>query len=290
MKRSRAALLLTGLAATLLCSMTAFAGWRYDESGYWWDNGDGSFPANQWMWLDGNEDGISECYYFDGSGYMLSDTTTPDGYTVDKNGAWILDGIIQTKTDPSFESSTDNTATSSNAADTSVSNGSSVTAGMQTGPSADSIYTVGSLNVRPLGEFAGASVLNETSSITLTDPQMKKMAVLLYVDMAKDPDYQSVMQSAQALGIDLNSEAMKNMITDVFVSSFTSSMGSQPVSAEDHSYPTGSWRHLRYDPSSMEGTYTDILVKYNSNAFYAIVFGGSDGYADVDRFMTECIF
>ena len=90
MKRSRAALLLTGLAATLLCSMTAFAGWRYDERGYWWDNGDGSYPANQWMWLDGNEDGISECYYFDGSGYMLSDTTTPDGYTVDKNGS-ILD-------------------------------------------------------------------------------------------------------------------------------------------------------------------------------------------------------
>ena len=289
MKRSRAALLLTALTATLLCSMTAFAGWRYDERGYWWDNGDGSYPANQWMWLDGNEDGISECYYFDGSGYMLSDTTTPDGYTVDKNGAWILDGIIQTKTDPSFGNGTDNTATSSNAADPSVSVGSSAS-GMETGPSADSVYMVGSLNVRPLGEFAGASVLNESSSITLTDPQMKKMAVLLYVDMTKDTDYQSVMQSAQALGVDLNSEAMKNMITDVFVSSFTSSMGSQPVSAEDHFYPTGSWRHLRYDPSSMEGTYTDILVKYDSNAFYAIVFGGSDGYVDVDRFMTECLY
>ena len=28
-------------------------------------------------------------YYFDENGYMLADTTTPDGYYVDVNGAWV---------------------------------------------------------------------------------------------------------------------------------------------------------------------------------------------------------
>ena len=39
-------------------------------------------PTNSWQWIDGNGDGVSESYYFDGNGYMLFNTTTPDGYTV----------------------------------------------------------------------------------------------------------------------------------------------------------------------------------------------------------------
>ena len=73
----------------------AYAGtWKQgidgDLSAWWYDNGDGTFPISSWMWIDGNNDGIAECYYFDDTGRMLSDTVTPDGYTVDKNGAWKL--------------------------------------------------------------------------------------------------------------------------------------------------------------------------------------------------------
>ena len=73
----------------------AYAGtWKQgidgDLSAWWYDNGDGTFPISTWMWIDGNDDGIAECYYFDDTGRMLSDTVTPDGYTVDKNGAWKL--------------------------------------------------------------------------------------------------------------------------------------------------------------------------------------------------------
>ena len=50
----------------------------------------------------GNDNGgpgrsISECYYFDGNGYMAANTTTPDGYTVDGSGAWVVDGVVQTQ-------------------------------------------------------------------------------------------------------------------------------------------------------------------------------------------------
>lgn len=47
--------------------------------------------------LDGNGDGVAECYYFDGNGYMLANTTTPDGYTVNADGAWTVNGVVQTK-------------------------------------------------------------------------------------------------------------------------------------------------------------------------------------------------
>lgn len=38
---------------------------------------------SEWIWSDG------ECYYFYSDGVMASDTITPDGYKVDKSGAWI---------------------------------------------------------------------------------------------------------------------------------------------------------------------------------------------------------
>lgn len=87
------------LTMTLLFVSTAFAGsWKQDNVGWWWQNDDGSYPKNCWQWLDGNNDGVSECYYFDSSGYCLMNTTTPDGYKVDKYGSWVVDGKVQTQT------------------------------------------------------------------------------------------------------------------------------------------------------------------------------------------------
>ena len=73
-------------------------GWQNDANGWWWKNDDGmSYPVNCWRWLDGNRDGVAECYYFGGNGYMLSDTVTPDGYHVNRDGAWVEpDGLVHT--------------------------------------------------------------------------------------------------------------------------------------------------------------------------------------------------
>lgn len=79
-------------------NMTVFAaGWQQNTTGWRWQNDDGSWHANGWQWLDGNGDGVAECYYFNGDGYMLANTTTPDGYTVNADGAWSVNGEIQTK-------------------------------------------------------------------------------------------------------------------------------------------------------------------------------------------------
>ncbi len=53
--------------------------------------------AAGWQWMDTDGDSVSECYYIQDDGTMLSGTTTPDGYTVNEQGAWVADGVVQTQ-------------------------------------------------------------------------------------------------------------------------------------------------------------------------------------------------
>lgn len=58
-----------------------------------------------WQWIDGNKDGIAECYAFNAVGWMFADATTPDGYIVNAEGAWVVDGVVQTKIVPTTTTS-----------------------------------------------------------------------------------------------------------------------------------------------------------------------------------------
>ena len=46
-----------------------------------------------WQWIDGN------CYYLDAQGQnegaLYRNTTTPDGYAVDAEGRWVVNGVVQ---------------------------------------------------------------------------------------------------------------------------------------------------------------------------------------------------
>lgn len=92
----RTAVLTAALSAAF--GMTAFAAghWEKDATGYWWQEEDGSYPVSCWKWLDWNHDGQAESYYFDATGYMAANTTV-DGYTVNADGAWVVDGVVQTQ-------------------------------------------------------------------------------------------------------------------------------------------------------------------------------------------------
>ncbi len=73
-------------------SMTAIAAqWTQEGTTWKYQQDDGTYCNNGWKWIDG------KCYYFDGNGYMLSNTTTPDGYQVDASGAWVVNGVVQTQ-------------------------------------------------------------------------------------------------------------------------------------------------------------------------------------------------
>ena len=83
-----------------LFSGTAKADWIKGEgkNAWWYDFGNGDYFKSSWQWIDGNQDGIAECYCFDENGWMYENTTTPDGYTVNENGAWTINNVVQTKT------------------------------------------------------------------------------------------------------------------------------------------------------------------------------------------------
>ena len=46
-----------------------------------------------WQWIDGN------CYCLDSQGHnegaLYKNTTTPDGYAVDSEGRWVVNGAVQ---------------------------------------------------------------------------------------------------------------------------------------------------------------------------------------------------
>lgn len=120
--------LLIGLmTATLTLSSTivSFAGeWKQSGYGWWYDNGNGSYTANNWQsinntWYYFNQDGymrtgwipvngkwyychadgemahdtwVDGKYYVGVDGAMYINTTTPDGYKVDESGV-IIDNL-----------------------------------------------------------------------------------------------------------------------------------------------------------------------------------------------------
>lgn len=73
-------------------------GWYKDGDGKWYFlNDSGAMLSNGWNWIDGNKDGIAECYYLQADGSMMSGGVTPDGFYVNEGGAWMENGIVQSK-------------------------------------------------------------------------------------------------------------------------------------------------------------------------------------------------
>ena len=56
-----------------------------DNKGWWIENPDGSYLMNQWY--QSPESGL--WYYMGADGYMLTNTTTPDGCMVNADGVWV---------------------------------------------------------------------------------------------------------------------------------------------------------------------------------------------------------
>ncbi len=59
-------------------------GWCEDaHSWYYFSEGSGAMKTSAWIFYK------DAWYYMGSDGRMLADTTTPDGYVVDKNGVWV---------------------------------------------------------------------------------------------------------------------------------------------------------------------------------------------------------
>ena len=104
--------LFTLTSFVFLLSGTAKADWVKGEgkNAWWFDFGNGDYFKSSWQWIDGNHDGIAECYCFDENGWMYENTITPDGYTVNENGAWTINNVVQTKTSDLIPKNNTNTS------------------------------------------------------------------------------------------------------------------------------------------------------------------------------------
>ncbi len=93
--------LFLGLMLSIIFMFSAYAGeWKTAENGRWWyQNDDGSYPQNTWQLIN------EKYYYFDAEGYLLVNTTTPDGYWVGEDGAMVSQGAGVQKTTNSVSSS-----------------------------------------------------------------------------------------------------------------------------------------------------------------------------------------
>lgn len=92
MKMKKKTIVLAAMIGSCIMAGNSFAGeWKTSPSGWWYQNDDGTYWVDGWQWIDG------KCYYFTPDGYCLTNTITPDGNMVDENGAWIVNGIIQTQ-------------------------------------------------------------------------------------------------------------------------------------------------------------------------------------------------
>lgn len=93
MMKSLKVLMVVGVLS-MASTMTSMANW--EQVGTQWKYSNNGVYLTGWQWLDGNGDGVAECYYLGTDGTMAVSTVI-GGYTVDINGAWIIDGVVQTK-------------------------------------------------------------------------------------------------------------------------------------------------------------------------------------------------
>lgn len=101
--------------ANLAQGQSAYDWFRFDESGSmisgWFLDADGNWyylnPASDgtqgrmmtgWQWIT-DADGVTRCYYFnpnsDGTRGKMVTNSTIDGYVLDAEGHWTVNGIVQ---------------------------------------------------------------------------------------------------------------------------------------------------------------------------------------------------
>lgn len=94
--------LLMAVALTVSMSMTAYAG-SWEQAGTDWKYADNGAYLTGWQWIDGKS------YYFDGNGIMAKSTVI-DGYELNANGQWVVDGIVQTQENKAENTSVNHSA------------------------------------------------------------------------------------------------------------------------------------------------------------------------------------
>ena len=81
-------------------------GWHLDADGNYYylneaSDGTRGRMVTGWFWIK-DADGVQRCYYFDpvadtGTRGKMMKNTVVEGYQIDANGHWVVNGVVQTK-------------------------------------------------------------------------------------------------------------------------------------------------------------------------------------------------
>ncbi len=83
----------TGSAVSAAQPAEKTASWAQDSKGWWIQYSDGTYLTNSWY----QSPASGLWYYMGADGYMLTNTTTPDGYYVNADGVWMQNQNNQTQ-------------------------------------------------------------------------------------------------------------------------------------------------------------------------------------------------
>lgn len=72
-------------------------GFKSDGNGIKYYYEEGKFYRDGWHWIDNNNDGLYECYYFNVMGHIYQNAVTPSGYEVNEKGQLKINGVVQHK-------------------------------------------------------------------------------------------------------------------------------------------------------------------------------------------------
>ena len=82
---------LLAMVSSAFMSMAVYAGEWKQEGDQWKYLGDSGNYVTGWQWIEGSN------YCFSDDGILYTNTTTPDGYTVNAKGEWEKHGVVQDK-------------------------------------------------------------------------------------------------------------------------------------------------------------------------------------------------
>lgn len=254
----------TAAAAGLLAaamSMTVFAGeWKSDQTGWWYQNEDGSCLKDGWNWVDGR------CYYFTPDGYCLINTTTPDGYTVDGSGAWIVNGVVQTQ-DAAAAQNAGGTAGTDATQDTG--DAAAADAAQDTGvPAGDQVALNGLTFTIPTGFVKDENASDENGTYFTNGAGV---IAVMSEDIADAEQYGSLL------------DVFGESILDIAMSQVGT-----PVSKEGKQFPTGIWYCYQYDAAQIMGIPGTVYAyaRINGGKVQMVMFMGSMYGMTPDDVMT----
>ncbi|MDO5406678.1 MAG: hypothetical protein Q4F28_05040 [Eubacteriales bacterium] len=242
------------LAAAM--TMTSFAAeWKQDQVGWWYQNDDGSYLKDGWSWVDGR------CYYFDGNGYCLLNTTTPDGYTVDASGAWTVDGVVQTQSGTVTGQSSESQSSDSQKAD------------VQT--TGEEVSVAGLTFKTPAG-FGYEDALSDDSSKFFSDDNGEMLIAVVSEAIPDMEGYESLADSMSEGILDLSMDMMGTV-----------------QEKSTHQFNSGTWYKYRFtdaDAAAM-GIPGQLYIygRISGGNVQMVMFMGETSGADMNGIMNSCV-